>query len=113
MGIKNFFKNMLRMNTVCLGKVNGSGFAGCYVGLAKKNDAPALMFFGSSLKEDYIFNKDDIENVTVIGNGMEKNAKGAMSSVTKYQLKFKDGKTAICSIDQNGSFVSNFEARIF
>ncbi|MGN0744717.1 MAG: hypothetical protein ACI4MZ_05565 [Christensenellales bacterium] len=108
-----FLKNMFRMNTVCLGKVNGSGFAGCYIGLAKKNGEPALMFFGSSLKEDYVFNKNDIKNVTVIGNGMEKNAKGMMTSVTKYQIDFKDGKTAICSVDQNGSFASNFEARIY
>ncbi len=108
-----FFKTMLRLNTVCLGRVNGSGFAGCYIGLAKKNGAPALMFFGSSLKEDYIFDKNDIKNVTIVGNGMEKNAKGVMASVTKYQIEFKDGKTAICSVDQNGSFVSNFESRIY
>lgn len=108
-----FFKTMFRMNTVCLGKVNGSGFNGCYVGLAKKDGSPALMFYGTTLKEDYVFTKDDIENVTIIGNGLEKNVKNVMTSVTKYQLNFKDGKTAICSIDQNGAFVSNFESRIF
>ena len=108
-----FFKTMLRMNTACLGKASGSGFNGCYVGLARKDGAPALMIYGTSLKEDYIFNKDDIENVEVIGNGNEMGTNHKMTSVTKYKLTFKDGKTVLCSIDQNGSLTSNFDAIVF
>ncbi len=109
----NFFKTMLRMNTVCLGKVSGSGFLGCYIGLAKKGDKKALMFFGTSLKEDYVFTKEDIREIRVIGGVREKNVKNVLTTMMKYELIFKDGKTAICSVDSNGAFQSNFEARIY
>ena len=108
-----FFKTMLRQNTTCIGTVSGTGFAGCYIGLAKKNGNPALMFYGTALKEDYIFDREDIEKADIIGTGVQKNAKAQMVPVTKYQIKFKDGKTAICAVDQNSPLCSNFEARIF
>jgi hypothetical protein len=65
------------------------------------------------LKDDYVFTKEDISEIVNNGTAMEKNAKGQISSVTKYTLKLKDGKTAICSIDQNGALRGNFESRIY
>lgn len=113
MGFKQFLKVTLKMNSSCYGTVTGSGFAGCYVGPATKNGEQALEIYGTALKESYIFSRDDIANITNNGNSVEKSARGAMTSVTKYTLKMKDGKTIICSIDQNGPLHGNFEARVF
>lgn len=111
---KSFIRTFFKMNFgACLGTVNGTGFGGCYVGLAKKNGIPAISFFGACLKNDYIFTKDDIEDVQIIGTNAQLTARNQVRTVTKYKLKFKDGRTAICSIDTNGSFAANFEARIF
>jgi len=101
-----FFTMFLRLNFNVLGRVTGSDFKNgklpfAYLGKGKKENKGKLMIYGEKL-EDYYFDKSNIESVTVMGAGITFKFLGNKTYLgTQYEVKFKDGKTAIIAIPEN------------
>jgi len=103
-----FFTMFLRLNFNVFGRVTGSDFKNgklpfAYLGKGKKENKGKLMIYGERL-EDYFFDKSNIESVTVMGSNITFKFLGNKSYLgTQYEVKFKDGKTAIIAIPQNNT----------
>ena len=93
-----FFKNLLKnaMSTK-YGTVNGSDFGTGYVVAAHKDGAVALGFMVKG-KEDYIFAKNDINEISSLGSNVSFTVDGNLKVGNKYRIVFKDGRSAIICI---------------
>ena len=94
-----------RLNTNVMGMVTGSDFKNgklpsAYLGKGKKENKGKLMIYGEKL-EDYFFDKSTIDSIVTRGSGVTFKLLGKTYIGTQYEVKFKDGKTAIISIPQN------------
>lgn len=92
-----FFKTMLRMNTTRIGNASGSDFQGCYLSPSKKDGAPVLMLYGVG-KDDYIFNKGDVKELSIIESNTTLVLDGKRYIGNKYRIVFNDGKSTLLSI---------------
>ena len=92
-----FFKTLLRMNLNRIGNVTGSDFTNCYLSPTKKDNMPALMIYGVG-KNDYIFNKADVKEFSIIETGTILVLDGKRYTGNKYRIVFNDGKSALLSI---------------
>ena len=92
-----FFKNMLRMNTSRIGNVTGSDFNHCYISTAKKDGRPALIIYGTG-KEDFLFDKSDVKEFSVIETNTLLIMENKRFSGNKYRIVFHNGKSAVLSI---------------
>lgn len=92
-----FFKNTWRMWTNRMGDLTGSDFQGCNLGTATKDGAPALMIYGLN-REDFIFNKGDVKNISIMETGVILIINNQKYVGNKYKIEFKNGKTALLSM---------------
>lgn len=101
-----FFTMFWRLNFNVMGMVTGGDFKNgklpfAYLGKGKKENKGKLMIYGEKL-EDYCFDKSNIESIVVRGSGITFKFLSNKTYIgTQYEIKFKDGKTAIISIPQN------------
>ena len=93
-----FFKTIFRQISGRIGEVSGSDFSGCFVNRAKKDGAPALLIYGFN-KEDFIFNKGDVKEISILESGSVVGVSNNSVFVgNKYKISFNNGKTALLSI---------------
>lgn len=101
-----FFKMFKRLNSNYWGVVTGSDFQNgklpnAYLGKADDGSKNKLMIYGEKL-DDYIFGKEDILSVNVIQQeAYFKMGSNQQKIGPKYQIKFKDGKSAVIAIPAN------------
>ncbi len=104
-----FFKMFKRLNFNQWGIVTGSGFRNgslpyAYIGKADDGSKGKLMIYGEKI-EDFIFDKNDIHSAKVSQEdalfkmGANKQYRGP-----KYEVMFKNGKTAIIAIPANMAY---------
>lgn len=108
----NFMKMTKRLNSNVIGIVSGSDFKngnlpiaylgraedGKFLGFIQKYSNSKLMIYGENL-EDFIFGKDDIYSVNVVASNIAfRTVSNKPARGTKYEVKFKNGKTAILSV---------------
>ena len=111
----NFMKMTKRLNSNVIGVVTGSDFKngnlpiaylgraedGKFLGLIQKYKTDKLMIYGEKI-EDVIFGKEDIISVSVLSpDTFFKSVSNKQGRGPKYEVKFKDGKTAILSVHAN------------
>ena len=102
---------VLRASVVKIGVSQGSTFANGNLGTGHKNGAAAIIIMDSAFKEDYAFTKEDIFECNIMETGQPYNRGGSIELCNKYQLKFKDGKSAIVVIF--GKYLATFESVVF
>lgn len=96
--IMGFFKNLIKqVATTKYGTVTGSDFGTGYVVAAHKEGAPALGFMVQG-KDDYIFVKSDIAEISSLGSNVSFAVDGNLKVGNKYRIAFNDGKSAIMCI---------------
>ena len=111
-----FFKMFLRLNGNVIGMVTGSDFRNgklpfAYLGKGEKGNRDKLMIYGEKL-DDYLFDKSNVDAVVAVAQNVAFKFLGNKTySGTKYEIKFKDGKSAIIHIPQNDTF--KFENVVF
>ncbi len=93
-----YFKTIFRQIAGRIGDVSGSDFSGCFLNKTKKDGAPALLIYGFG-KEDFIFNKGDVKEITILESGSVVGVSSQSVYVgSKYKVVFNNGKTAILNI---------------
>ena len=102
---------VLRASVVKIGVSLGSTFANGVLGTGHKNGVNAIIIMNSAYKEDYAFIKDDILECTIMEMGQRYNYGGGIYSGNKYQVKFKDGKSALLVVF--GQYLATFEGIVF
>lgn len=102
---------VLRASVVKIGASLGATFANGDLGTGHKNGVDAIVIMNSAYKEDYAFTKDDILECNIMETGQRYNNGGTLVIGNKYQIKFKDGKTAILVIF--AQYLATFERIIY
>lgn len=104
-----FFKMMIRMNTNMLGSVTGADFRNgnlpmAYLGRGEKENKGKLMIYGEKL-DDFVFGKEDVASCELVQQECHFKMNGNQPKRgPKYQVKFKNGKTATICIPANDAF---------
>ncbi len=106
-----FFKMMKRMNTNMIGIVTGSDFRNgslpsAYLGRGEKADKKTkLLIYGEKI-EDFVFGKEDVASCTVLQQEAHfKMGANEQKLGPKYEIKFKNGKTAIVCVPANAAYL--------
>ena len=106
-----FFKMMLRMNTNQIGIVTGSDFRNgnlpyAYLGHGEGADKNTkLLIYGEKI-DDFAFGKEDVASCTVLQQEAYFKMGGNQQKMgPKYEIKFKNGKTAIVCVPANGAYM--------
>lgn len=104
-----FFKMFKRLNFNQMGIVTGSDFRNgslpyAYLGKADDGSKGKLMIYGEKI-EDYVFGKEDIQSAQVIqAEAFFKMSNNKQKLGPKYEIKFKNGKTAVISVPANEAY---------
>lgn len=113
-----FWKLTKRLNSNNIGVVTGSDFRngslpnaylgrkeeGKFLGIFQKYSSTQLLIYGEKI-EDYVFGKEDIESATVLQQECYFKMGGNQQKIgPKYQVVFKDGKSAIIAVPSNDAF---------
>ena len=108
----NFMKMTKRLNSNVIGVVSGSDFKngtlpiaylgraedGKFLGFIQKYSTTKLMIYGEHM-EDFIFERADIFSVNIIApDTVFKTVSNKSVRGAKYEVKFKNGKTAILAV---------------
>lgn len=106
-----FFKMMLRMNSNMMGIVTGSDFRNgnlpsAYIGHGEKADKKTkLLIYGEKI-DDFVFGKEDVASCTVMQQECHFKMGGNQQKIgPKYEIKFKNGKTAIVCVPANAAYL--------
>ena len=105
-----FFKLMLRMNSNMLGVVTGSDFRNgnlpmAYLGKGEKENKGKFMIYGEKL-DDFVFGKEDVASCEILQQEANFKMTNNQTKVgPKYQVKFKNGKTAIICIPAHDAYI--------
>ena len=78
--------------------------------LDRRQKTVNLRFPYKEQERRHVFTKEDIIEIVNNRTAMEKNARGQISSVTKYTLKFKDGKRQFARLTKMGHCVEILKA---
>lgn len=111
-----FFTMFWRLNFNVFGMVTGKDFQNgklpfAYLGKGKKENKGKLMIYGEKL-EDYFFDKSDVASVSVVASPVSfKFLSNKSYAGTQFEIKFKDGKSAMISIPQGD--VPKFERVVY
>lgn len=106
-GFMTMFK---RLNSNVYGMVTGNDFKNgslpfAYLGKGEKEHKGKLMIYGEKI-DDFVFSNEDVASAKILQEEVlfkwlnNKQAKGP-----KYEVKFKNGKTAIISVPSNSAFL--------
>lgn len=114
-----FWKLTKRLNSNNIGVVTGADFRngslpnaylgrkeeGKFLGIFQKYSSTELLIYGEKV-EDYVFGKEDIESATVIQQeSYFKMGSNQQKMGPKYQIVFKDGKSAIIAVPANAAYM--------
>lgn len=103
-----FLKSLVRLNTTNIGAVTGGDFGkGCYLAPAKKDGRQALLIY-SPLREDFVFDKSDVTEFSLMESGVRFAIDNKPCIGNKYRIVFKNGQSGILNVMANNcSIIEN------